>query len=131
MKGSENARNITQNPLVQSSYYILIKTSNDAVENARNNYPNASEEELIYHAVRASWRLSFEKAKKYSYVIGSINGIVVGCYKNCKWEKDEASNRILFEGEPADPEFCNKYMNKLIPDKYRKKGMANPCTYVN
>ena len=81
--------------------YILIKTSQQARENAREWYPKASEEELTYHAVRMAWRLSLDRAKKYKFVIGSINGIVVGCYKNCKWSKDESGTRIKFEGEEA------------------------------
>lgn len=111
--------------------YILIKTSQQARENARERYPKASEEELTYHAVRMAWRLSLDRAKKYKFVIGSINGIVVGCYKNCKWSKDESGTRIKFEGEEADKEFCKKYFRKRIPDVFRQKGAANPCTYVD
>lgn len=109
--------------------FILIKTSEEAKNNASKDYPNANNEELTYHAVRASWHLSLKTAQKYKYVIGTINGIVIGCYKNCRWYQ-ESESRIAFEGEKADDDFCNRYMNKRIPSKYRTKGAANPCRYV-
>lgn len=112
--------------------FILIKTSQDAIEIARDNYPNASEEELIYHAVRAAWKMSLDRAKHYEYVVGSIKGIVVGCYQNCKWKKSkEDPSRILFEGEPANQEFSERFMDKRVPDVYRKKGCAIPYRYID
>jgi hypothetical protein len=111
--------------------YILIKTSHVAIENSRKEHPEASEEELIYHAVRGEWKLNLNNAKKYSYVVGAINGIVVGCYRNCKWKKNDSGMRVLFEGEKADDEFSKKYLGKRIPDEFRLKGAANPCMYVN
>ena len=81
-------------------------------------------EGIIYGAT-----LNWEK--KYKFVIGSINGIVVGCYQNCKGRKDESGIRIKFEGEDADKEFSKKYLGKRIPDVFRQKGAANPCTYVD
>ncbi len=111
--------------------FILIKTSQDAIENAREKYPDASEEELTYHAVRAAWTMSLDRAKQYQYVVGSINGIVVGCYQNCKWKKAKGSERILFEGEKANQKFYKRFIDKRVPDEYRKKGCAIPYRYID
>lgn len=112
--------------------FILIKTSQKAIEIARDNYPNASEEELIYHAVRAAWKMRLDRAKQYKNVVGSINGIVVGCYQNCKWKTSEEDPcRILFEGKTANQKFCERFMGKRVPDEYRKKGCAIPYRYID
>ena len=111
--------------------FILIKTTPGAIENARNVHRDASEEELIYHAVRAAWKMNINRAEQYNYVVGSINGIVVGCYQNCKWKESEEAGRILFEGEPADQKFCERFLGKRVPDEYRKRGCAIPYRYVD
>lgn len=116
----------------QNDKYILIKSTDSVIDEAREKYPLANKEELIQHAISYAWKLSLEKANKFQYVVGAINGVVRGCYKVNKWHRVKlVPDRIYFEGEVADNEFTSRFINKRIPDCFRKKGMANPCLYVD
>lgn len=96
--------------------YVIIKTSVNAINIAGS----------LYEATRISWRASLDKAKKYGYVFSVINGVVREVYKVRKWYQYNP-DRIAFEGEPATD--MAQYKNKLIPNKYRKKGASNPFLY--
>lgn len=96
--------------------YIIIKTSTAAIE-ANGN---------LYEATRRSWAANLNKAKKYKYVLSVINRIVKEVYIVDEWYQD--GDRIAFKGhETVDPIASLK--GKLIPLKYRKKGMARPFLY--
>ena len=109
--------------------YILIKTSYSKIEYCQECNSEKTTEECIYEATRSAWKLSFSKVKNYKYVLGVINGIVKGVYEVDEWKKNEERQRVEFEGHDA-PEHIKKYfINKRIPDKYVKKGSANPALY--
>ena len=106
--------------------YIIIKTSEGRVK-----YFEDSDSKIdgVYEATRSAWKLSLIKAKKYKYVLGVINGIVRGVYEVDEWMKNEIRDRIEFIGHPAPENIKNYFINKRIPDKYVKKGSANPALY--
>lgn len=97
--------------------YIIIKTSLNAINN------NGS----LYDATRICWRASLGKAKNYKYVFAVINGVVQEVYEVKRWYQYN-SNRIAFEGVPATNHMA-AFKKKLIPEKYRIKGVANPFLY--
>ena len=51
-------------------------------------------------------------------------------YKVNDWYAME-DNRYGFNGELALDIIRNKFINKKIPEAYRKKGMASPFLYYN
>lgn len=98
--------------------YIIIKTSLNAINN------NGS----LYNATRICWRANLNKANNYKYVFAVINGVVQEVYKVNSWYPYNNSNRIAFDGAPATDHMA-AFKKKLIPKKYRTKGVANPFLY--
>jgi hypothetical protein len=97
--------------------YVIVKITEETISLAGN----------IYEATRAAWAAKYDKAKKYKYVLAVVYGIVREVYEVEKWIQLE-SGRIAFEGHPSNgPLLSLKGM--LIPQKYRRKGAANPFMY--
>jgi hypothetical protein len=108
--------------------FMIIKVKQEVVEERHGRY----------EATRYSWKLKLEEAQKRSYVLSVTNGIVRAIYKVSHWEYVTRDNykykrdigRIMFEGvEVTDKAICDRFLNKMIPEKYRKKGMASPTLY--
>lgn len=98
--------------------YIIIKVK-DYWLNQRENR---------YECTRSAWNLSLKRAKKYKYVLSVTYGIVKAVYKVTEWHTTDWG-RIEFTGTEAEPEIQQKFLNKKIPAKYRKRGSANPTLY--
>lgn len=96
--------------------YIIIKTSQDAINSQGS----------LYEATRKSWKANLDRAKKYIYVLATINGVVKEVYVVDKWYKD--GDRIAFDGHPATDDMAS-LKGHIIPDYYRKRGMACPFIY--
>lgn len=65
-----------------------------------------------------------------------IDKIVQGVFTDCKWGPstepvEGAEGRFDFEfvGKEVGGEKAERYLNKRIPAKYYKKGMAKPFSY--
>jgi len=103
----------------------------------------------FYEATRRCWRAKLIRAKKASYVLGTIDGLVKCVIKinSCDYVKTEFCNkemekckrdfnadtelckknkRIAFEGEEIKTD--KKYLNKTVPDEYCPK--QNPVRYT-
>ena len=126
-------------PFPTSPAFIIIKTHYDRVKSCRQ-YFNCSEEEALYHATRHSWRVSYDKVMKYGYVLAVIDGIVKEVYKVRSWnqvsnrdvweiDNEKALGRFEFTGSVAEESIRNTFINKEIPYKYRKPGMASPIVF--
>lgn len=104
--------------------FILIKI-NDYSINLKNND--------IYEAVRASWRINPDIANKYPYVLAVRYGIVIGVYQiNEKgWKKTADGKRAYFEGSEAPDKIKKLFIDKRNPERFRKKGLSNPCLYCD
>jgi hypothetical protein len=99
------------------------------------------EEKSIYDAVRGVWRISVSKAKSFKLVLAHRNGIVVGCYRptewlpatkeNFSWLADDIPGRFGFVGVPAETAVESLYNGKRVPDKFRRKGAANPVRFIS
>ena len=87
------------------------------------------EKKGLYDAVRASWNLNVENARKADYIIASVNTIVKEVYKNITWERAD-DGRYQFTAWVAEDEIREKYIYKRIPQKYRVMGNENPCLYT-
>lgn len=108
--------------------FIIIKTSEDRVRVCNGS---------LYDATRHAWHVSYDSVIRYPYVLAVINGYVKEVYrvKNWypakQWDSDfkDSSIRYEFVGEVASEAIRNKWLEKLIPEHYRKKGMASPVVY--
>ena len=86
----------------------------------------------VYEAVRASWKINLKKANQYPYVLAVKYGLVVGVYQINKngWKKTaEDGDRAYFDGKKAPDEIWNFFIDKRIPERYRKR--QNPISYCD
>lgn len=102
--------------------YIIIKI-NDRILQERDND--------VYETVRSAWKVNLAKVEKYKYCLAVKNGVVRNVYVIEKWLPDqrERSGRYEFIGKEASEDIRKMFVNKRIPAKYRKKGMASPVLY--
>lgn len=96
--------------------YIIIKTSEGAIS------ANGS----LYEATRRAWVADINRARKYKYVLSVVHGVVVEVYEVTDWYA--INNRIAFHGKVATGPITT-LKGYLVPQKYRKKGMARPFLY--
>lgn len=101
--------------------YMIIKTTYDRVNNVCNGN--------LYDAVRYSWKVSKNKVDNIKYVLGVINGVVQDVFQVDKWQLADNGIRYEFIGDIAPNEIRDYFKNKRIPEKYSKKGSANPIQY--
>ncbi|MDR2599750.1 MAG: hypothetical protein LBC73_05685 [Oscillospiraceae bacterium] len=102
---------------------IIIKITQDSIDRNKG---------CIYDTTRQHWKISIHRARTADYVLSVQDGTVIEVFSCEKWETfNDGNGRIIFEGRPADDNIRNKYIGKMIPEEYRKKGCANPCQYVN
>jgi len=95
----------------------------------------------IYDAVRGVWRVSESKAKNFRLVLAHRNGVVVGAFRptewlsatkdNFPWLAEDIPGRFGFVGQPAEPAVSNLYVGGRVPDKFRRKGAANPVRFIS
>lgn len=84
----------------------------------------------LYDTVRSAWKINKQKAELYPYVLGVVNGIVEDVYQVEEWHKaDNRSGRYEFTGSEAPKEIRELFLQKKIPERFRKKGQANPILY--
>lgn len=99
--------------------YVIIKTSEKYKEINKT----------LYDATRKAWIADFNRVKKYKYALSVINGIVKKVYEVEKWKKSRVKGRVEFIGHEANEKISKLFEGKLIPAKYRTKGLASPFLY--
>lgn len=84
----------------------------------------------VYETVRKHWKVNLKRVQKIPYVLACHNGIVVEVYKAEKWYRsEEIPERCEFIGKVASDDVRWLFINKRLPNKYCKKGMASPVLY--
>ncbi len=81
-----------------------------------------------YTCTRSAWKVDINKARKTPYVLSVTDGIVYAVYQAERWN-NVAPGRYEFFGKEAPDEIARLFLNRRIPEKYRKKGLANPVLY--
>ena len=106
--------------------FILIKIKDYWI-----NKNGGIENNGIYKTVRGNWKLNPSRANKYPYVLAVRYGIVVGVYKIYEngWKRALNSKRAYFDGEEAPIEIKNIFINKKIPERFRRR--QNPASYCD
>ncbi len=89
-------------------------------------YPFWQHNTYRYESTRYAWKIRPKSTTEYPYVFSVTNGIVKEVYKVHDWYLVEDRKRYAFNGELASKEILDRFVNKRIPDKYVKKGMASP-----
>src|ERR1039458_5266860 len=103
------------------------------------NVNKSSEDQDLYDAVRYAWKVSCERAEKCEYVLAVRRGLIIGVFKAEKWLRATKDNfpdlfyagngtpegRYGFKGNDDVPEEVRqRYLQKRVPDEYRKRGAA-------
>ena len=93
----------------------------------------------IYDATCYAWKVDKNKVNRADYVLSVKQGIIVGAFVADEWKVASKDNfpeffedrpkRYAFVGHEADDEIIKLYLRKRVPNKYRKKGAANPIKY--
>lgn len=108
--------------------FLIIKTSDERVAICQGS---------LYDATRHCWNVRYDNVIRYKYVLAVIKGYVKEVYRvdewhqAKQWEHDfkDVSNRYEFVGSVASEDIRQKWIGKLIPEYYRKKGMASPVVF--
>ena len=93
-----------------------------------------------YDAVRSVWKISSSRASNYGLVLGHVRGLVVCAYRPERWLEATRENfpgilaadepgRRGFEGNRAEPTVWDYYVRKRVPERYRRRGAANPVRF--
>jgi len=99
----------------------------------------SSAETSLYEATRYAWKISPSNAKKAELILATVQGLIVGAFVADDWLPATPGNfpgrqgvpgRFGFIGRDAPPDISRLYVGKSIPDKYRKRGAANPIKYT-
>ena len=83
----------------------------------------------VYEAVRNSWKVSLARAKRVKYVLAIVDGICKGVFAPDDWRITDDPDRYEFEGQEVSGKISKMYLDKRIPDRMRRKGMAAPFLY--
>lgn len=112
--------------------FMVIKTKWSTVE-TREPRKGIAEHDGVYEAVRGWWKISETRARQADYVLAVIDGICRGVYIPCEWSEVSMPpgmpRRWEFDGRLADESTRKRYEGKRIPDRMRKRGVANPVLY--
>lgn len=105
--------------------YMIIKIKQDFLDSHSGD---------IYDTARSAWAVNPQRAQAYKYILVSLYGEVVAIFKNARWTPcPTVAGRYEFDAEPADPivdaSIINRYLHKLLPERYMKKGVQSPFLY--
>ncbi len=101
--------------------YIIIKTTLEFIKSRGDD---------LYEATRHYWHAKLEKAQKYKFVLSVVKGVVQEVYEVERWfASPTRPPRIEFEGKPTTNAEMLKLKGKCLPEKYMRRGVANPFLY--
>jgi hypothetical protein len=127
MHAREITRRYTADPASFRHRALLISINRSAADSS------------LYEATRFAWKISRTKAMKAEVVLATLQGLIVGAFIASDWLDATAENfpgrsdmpgRLGFVGREASDEIKALYLNKSIPDEFRKRGAANPIKYT-
>lgn len=105
--------------------YIIIKIKQDSLDLHSGD---------IYDTARSAWAVNLQRAQAYKYILVSLYGEVIAIFKNAQWELcPTVAGRYEFDAVPVDPKtdtnIIDRYLHKLLPERYMKKGVQSPFLY--
>ncbi len=93
----------------------------------------------LYEAIRFAWKTIKDKAQQAEVILATQFGIIKGAFIADEWLEATSANfpgrstvtgRYGFVGREASDEIKKLYINKGVPEEFRKKGAANPIKYT-
>ena len=101
----------------QIPHKVICININKTYESHRNN---------IYDAVKGSWNINPERAKKYDYVLAEYNGVIVGIYKAIEWKPDdEAMDNYIKEKTNDNKKYRKRNFSKFIGYEIRDREICD------
>ncbi len=103
------------------------------------NVNRSATETLLYEATRYAWKIKKATAEQAEVVLSTLKGEIVGAFIAHRWLEATIKNfpgratrpgRFRFEGKEAPENIKKLYVDKRVPDEYRKPGAANPIKYT-
>lgn len=100
------------------------------------------DESDLFQATRFAWKVNVVHASKAEVVLPTVRGLIVGAFIPKEWKQatpvnfpgipvsDSDAERYGFDGDVAPDEIANLYVGKRVPDRFRKRGAANPIRYA-
>lgn len=127
MHAREIIRRYSAAPAVFRHRALLISVNRSAADTS------------LYEATRYAWKISKSKAKQAEVILATLQGLIVGVFVADDWLDATSANfpgrsdvpgRLGFVGHEAPDAIKSLYVNKRVPDEYRKRGAANPIKYT-
>ena len=127
MHAKEIIRRFAAEPAVFQHKVLLISVNKGAAEAS------------LYEATRYAWKISLSNAKQAEVILATFRGLIVGAFVADGWLAATSANfpgrenvpgRLGSVGREAPDEFKRLYVDKRVPDEYRKRGAANPIKYT-
>jgi hypothetical protein len=127
MHAREILRRYSAEPAVFKHKALLISVNRSAAETS------------LYEATRYAWKISRSKALQAEVILATLQGLIVGAFVLDDWLEATATNfpgridspgRLGFVGREAPDEIKRLYLQKRVPDEFRKRGAANPIKYT-
>lgn len=105
--------------------YMIIKINQDSLDLHGGD---------IYDTARSAWAINIQRAQAHRYILVSLYGEVVAIFKNAQWTSCPiVAGRYEFDAIAVDPiaDACiiDRYLHKLLPERYIKKGIQSPILY--
>lgn len=92
----------------------------------------------VYEAVRYAWKLNAAKARKAELILAVQQGLIIGAFEATYWlpanrqrfpGREDMPGRWGFIGRQASEAAQKMYVGKRMPERFRKRGAANPVRY--
>ena len=84
----------------------------------------------LYEAVRWAWKVNPTRAEAADWVVAVVGGVCRGVFEVHRWEPSGRNpGRFEFHGTELSNDVARRYVGRLIPEEYRRPGMASPVLY--
>ncbi len=103
------------------------------------NVNRSAGDNSLYESIRFAWRLNKSKAEEAKVILATFQGLIIGAFIAEEWLEATAENfpgnfdepgRYGFIGREAPETIKQLYVNKRVPNEFRKRGAANPIRYT-
>ncbi|WP_218138802.1 hypothetical protein [Nitrosomonas sp. Nm58] len=130
MHAEEIIRRYSAKPAVFCHKALLISVNRSATEWS------------LYDATRYAWRIDVTRAKEAEVILPTIQGLIIDAFIAHKWLEATPTNfpgraegngvpgRFGFVGVEAPKNIKDLYVRKRVPDKFSRRGAANPIKYT-
>lgn len=96
----------------------------------------------LLDATRFAWKIDVKKARAAKVILATVRGLIKGAYVAIDWfeatpknfpdmaKGREVKGRYGFIGKEAPASVQRRFLDKRVPDRFRKQGAANPIKYT-